>query len=120
MASGVVFRDNVLMLALDDAAFARLCIAATAVPPKRRRSWLKRLARHVDGSRQARYRQRRDEGVITVPVRLDPQDGEMFLRSIGVYVRNTDRATLGAAFEAMLSLWLEGSLRVARTDDPLR
>jgi len=104
----------------DDAALARLMIAATRVPHSRRRAWLKRVARCADGSRQAKYRQRQEEGLVVVPVRVDPQEAEMLLRDVGIYVTDTDRATLGKAFEAMLSLWLEGSLRVARTDEPLR
>jgi hypothetical protein len=108
------------MLALTDGALAYLCIAATAVPPERRRAWLKRIARRADGTRQGRYRQRRDEGLVVVPVRVDPHEAEMLLRSVGIYVTDTDRATLGKAFEAVLSLWLEGSLRVARTDETLR
>jgi len=107
------------MLALSDGALARLVIAATRVPHKRRRAWLKRVARHADGSRQARYRQRRDAGLITVPIRLDPQEAEMLLRSVGIYVRDTDRATLGQALEVLLSLWVDGSLRVARSRDSL-
>jgi len=121
VAKAALLRDDRTMLAFtDDAALARLMIAATRVPHNRRRAWLKRVARWADGSRQAKYRQRQEEGLVVVPVRVDPQEAEMLLRSIGVYVRDTDRATLGAAFEALLSLWLEGSLQVARTDDPLR
>jgi hypothetical protein len=108
------------MLAFDDAALARLMIGATRVPVHRRRSWLKRIARHVDGTRQAKYRQRQEEGLVVVPVRMDAQEAEMLLRDVGIYVTDTDRATLGKAFEAMLSLWLEGSLRVARTNETLR
>jgi hypothetical protein len=52
------------MLALDDGAFARLFIAASAVPHRRRARWLRRIARQLDPSpnalhcRGARERQR--------------------------------------------------------------
>ena len=36
------------MLALDDAALARICIAATAVERHGRRRWLKDLAERID------------------------------------------------------------------------
>jgi hypothetical protein len=36
------------MLALDDAAFARVCIAATAVPPEHRSRWLRDIAERLD------------------------------------------------------------------------
>jgi hypothetical protein len=86
----------------------------------RGRAWLKRVARSADGSRQAKHRQRQEEGRVVVPVRMDPQEAEMLLRDIGIYVTDSDRATLGKAFEAMPSLWLEGSLRVVRTNETLR
>ena len=121
MAKAALLRDDRTMLAFtDDAALARLMIAATRVPHNRRRAWLKRVARWADGSRQAKYRQRQEEGLVVVPVRVDPQEAEMMLRDLGIFVTDTDRATLGKAFEAMLSLWLEGSLRVARTNETLR
>jgi hypothetical protein len=40
--------DNTTMLALDDAALARICIAATALRRRRRQRWLKDLAERVD------------------------------------------------------------------------
>jgi hypothetical protein len=36
------------MLAFDDAALARLAIAATAVPPHQRSQWLRRIAERGD------------------------------------------------------------------------
>jgi hypothetical protein len=36
------------MLAFDDAALARLAIAATAVPPTKRAAWLKKFAERAD------------------------------------------------------------------------
>jgi len=36
------------MLALDDAAFARLAIAATAIAPEQRGRWLKRIAAELN------------------------------------------------------------------------
>jgi hypothetical protein len=57
------------MLALDDAALARLCIAATAIAPQERGRWLKRVALKLEpkartpaATRQARVRQRRKVG----------------------------------------------------------
>ena len=63
------------MLALDDAALARLCIAATRVSPKKRSRWLRDIAAKLEpppqtpptrsssaAVRQARVRQRRKNG----------------------------------------------------------
>jgi hypothetical protein len=36
------------MLALDDAALARLCIAASAIAPEQRERWLRELAEKLD------------------------------------------------------------------------
>jgi hypothetical protein len=61
------------MLAFTDTAFARLCIAASRIDPRRRRQWLQEIAAKLDppgprartsaARRQARVRQRRREGV---------------------------------------------------------
>jgi hypothetical protein len=56
------------MLALTDAAFARLCIRATAVPQRARSSWLRQLARTIEkraGTRKrvASHRARERNGV---------------------------------------------------------
>ena len=37
------------MLALTDAALARICIVATAVPPSQRGRWLRQIANELDG-----------------------------------------------------------------------
>jgi hypothetical protein len=58
------------MLALDDAALARLVIAASAVPHGKRRRWLRELAQDLDGDPERRrraksmhrYRQRQAKG----------------------------------------------------------
>jgi hypothetical protein len=56
------------MLALTDAALARVIIAATAVPPGRRRQWLRELSAKLDPPRtpavrrQARWRARQRDG----------------------------------------------------------
>jgi hypothetical protein len=56
------------MLALDDGALARVMIAATAVPPGRRRQWLRELSAKLDPPRtpavrrQARWRARQRDG----------------------------------------------------------
>ena len=58
------------MLALDDGAWARLCIAATAVAPRQRNRWLQRVAKELEGHppsptarrlRQYQARRRRGE-----------------------------------------------------------
>jgi hypothetical protein len=61
------------MLALTDAALARLCIGATRIDPRRRRRWLLDVARKLEGEanvsrspaarRQARVRARRRNGL---------------------------------------------------------
>jgi hypothetical protein len=40
--------DNTTMLALDDGALARICIAATSLRRRRRQRWLKDLAERID------------------------------------------------------------------------
>jgi hypothetical protein len=58
------------MLALDDSAFARLCIAATGVHRGRRRRWLRKIAAKLDPpravirsrERSCRKRERRRNG----------------------------------------------------------
>jgi hypothetical protein len=58
------------MLALDDAALARLCIGATAVAPEDRCRWLQNIARRIDPphhiinqrARNRRARERRRKG----------------------------------------------------------
>jgi polyhydroxyalkanoate synthesis regulator phasin len=62
------------MLALTDAAFARLAIAATAIAPEQRERWLQEIAEKLDppvvadnrspaARRQARVRARRKNGM---------------------------------------------------------
>jgi hypothetical protein len=62
------------MLSLTDAAFARICIGATGIDPRRRRQWLRDLAQRLDpprktrspspdARRQAKTRQRRKNGL---------------------------------------------------------
>jgi len=41
-------RASTVMLALDDAALARVCIAATAVPASQRGQWLRDVAERID------------------------------------------------------------------------
>jgi hypothetical protein len=59
------------MLALDDAALARICIGATAVAPEDRCRWLRDIAEHLDPlprrlalarARKARARARQRKG----------------------------------------------------------
>ena len=47
------------MLALTDAALARICIVATAVPPSQRGRWLKQIANELDGDRARQQNARR-------------------------------------------------------------
>jgi hypothetical protein len=50
------------MLALDDAAFARLAIAATAIAPQERGHWLKRIALELDPRTEASQPRRLPSG----------------------------------------------------------
>jgi hypothetical protein len=63
------------VLALDDAALARLVIAATRIRPNHRARWLRRIARAVDPSPNAlrlrRARQRQNNGTATYRLALN-------------------------------------------------
>jgi hypothetical protein len=70
------------MIALDDAGLCHLAIAASAVPPAERRSWLRKIAARLDPApplspaaakmREYRARKRADEAVLRVKVKLGP------------------------------------------------
>jgi hypothetical protein len=54
------------MLAFDDAALARLAIAATAVPPAKRAAWLKKFAERADPPAGQPTNRQRAEGTVTL------------------------------------------------------
>ena len=101
------------MLAFDDAALARLAIAASSIAPHRRGRWLRRVAREVedrarkrDGARRVREStQRARAGRRKVWVEIGPDD-EDTLMAAGV-LREwdlDDRKALGKAIEGLLAL----------------
>jgi hypothetical protein len=101
------------MLALSDEALAHLCIAATAVDPKKRDKWLRKIARQIDPPRQVRYYRAKREGLVVISPRCDPTSMAEFLHDCGVRVLYQDRDTLAAGIEQLLKLWELGQLQVS-------
>lgn len=100
------------MLALTDQSLARLCIAATAVDPKRRDKWLRKIARQIDPPRQVRYYRAKREGLVTISPRCDPTSMAEFLHDCGVFVLASDRQTLAMGIEELLRRWEEGHIAI--------
>jgi len=97
------------MLALTDAALARLCIAATRIDPRRRRQWLKDIAARLDppriaetpncerspaARRQARVRARRKNGVHIYRLPLHDIWVEGLITQMIIYGRLTEAEAL--------------------------
>ena len=97
------------MLALTDAALARLCIAATRIDPRRRRQWLKDIAALLDppriaetpncerspaARRQARVRARRKNGVHIYRLPLHDIWVEGLITQMIIYGRLTEAEAL--------------------------
>ena len=109
-------QDTAVVLALSDAALARLCISATAIPERGRRRWLRRVARELEGYRPSavalrvrKTRARRRQGQASYRVTLDAVDLEELLLSSGVLLpEQTDNHN---AVEAALASFLQ--LRIA-------
>src|SRR5262249_9046007 len=82
------------MLQLSDQALAHLCIAATAIPAKKRDKFLRKIARTVDPPRHVRHYRAKRDGLVTISPRCDPTSMAEFLHECGVRVLYQDRATL--------------------------
>src|SRR5262249_53716241 len=82
IVSRQVLRQTACMLALTDAALARICISASRVSRARRKRWLREIAARLDPprsimrsrerSRRARVRKRNGKAVLRVEVDHDP------------------------------------------------
>ena len=101
------------VLALDDGAFARLCIGATAVAPRLRRRWLARIAKELEGHppsatarRLRRYQARRHNGQKCYRLTLDEIDTEELLLAAGTLspLERDDHGKVEAALARFLSL----------------
>jgi hypothetical protein len=119
------------VLAFDDAAFAKLCIAATAVPRNRRRQWLRELANRVEpppSSPGARYtaawRRRGRTGRIQLKLEVDEAETVVGLVDCNLLdpLRAEDRGAITEAAQRALALYLagEGSRHDERLCDTLR
>jgi hypothetical protein len=104
------------MLALTDQGLAHLCIAATAVAPRARAKWLRKLARKVDPSRQARYYDRHRNGVVVISARCDPTSLAELLHDAGIRVLFQDKATLSLGLEELFERWELGRLAITPTE----
>jgi hypothetical protein len=99
------------MLALTDAALARLAIAATAVPVAARRKWLRRLAMAVDPGRgvvnQRTYRKRYNAGLVSPNVTFAMGAvADMLVRQGFLHPNEREHLTaVKLALEAALEVW---------------
>jgi hypothetical protein len=129
------------MLALTDAALARLCIGATRVRPGRRQQWLREIATKLDppripadlrsGDREAakrmarseaarrrraddtrRWRERLQRGAAVYPVEVDGTTFDLMERFGGLKDSKTgDRQAVATALGKLLRRALEALLR---------
>jgi hypothetical protein len=132
------------MLALTDAALARLCIAATAVAPGQRGHWLRRVAQELDpptiptanvtkpvtkpyrrspaARRQQRvrdtqaWRARRKRGIAIYPVEVDGNIFDLMERFAGLSLaKMDDRQAVAYALGRLLRRALGALLREANS-----
>jgi hypothetical protein len=102
------------VLALTDQALAHLCIAASAIPPRRRDKWLRKIARQVDPPRQTRYYRRRHHmGMVCVRPEVDPDALAALLCAAGIFVLARDRETLKLGIEELVRRFEEGRLAIS-------
>ena len=93
------------MLALDDAALARICIGASRIPRGQRRRWLRKIADELDGdrakqrhaARQAHHRQRQRAGARVYRLELADRVMEDVLTALVSYGRLSEADTLKRA-----------------------
>jgi hypothetical protein len=119
------------MLALSDEAWARLCIAASAIPRNRRRQWLRELANRIEpppSSPGARYtaawRRRGRTGRIQLKLEVDETQTVVGLIDCNLLdpLRADDRGAITEAAQRALALYLagEGSRHDERICDTVR
>jgi uncharacterized membrane protein len=101
------------MLAFDDIAFARICIAATAIPHKDRNRFLKDIAARAEGHapnatalRMRKYRRRLLAGGAFFRVRVDDVVAlEEMLRAAGQLAPHADsRAEIETALSKFIAI----------------
>jgi hypothetical protein len=103
------------MLILDDAALARLCIAATNVPPDKREQWLSDIAALLEGRKprsrkainQAVYRKRDRRGEKSLRLCVNEWAVTSALIETEVLTENEalDRSRVEAALAQHLDAW---------------
>jgi hypothetical protein len=106
------------MLALDDQSLARVVIAATAVPPDERASWLEDLADRLETeAKRARHRRdsadwraRQRNGLVLLRPVVDEANFAVAAVAAGLLnpLRADDVATLTAAAKRVLDLFAAG------------
>jgi hypothetical protein len=118
------------MLALTDQALARLCVAATAVPQKKRAQWLRRVARKLEPLPRARHtaawRAREKAGRILLKLEVDEAELVVGLIDAGLLdpLVADDRCAITAAAQRALVQFCcnngETSPRAQRVYDTMR
>lgn len=69
--------------------------------------------------RQKRYRSLKADGRVVIEPKVDPVGLAELLHAAGVMVLASDRKTLAAGIEALLTEWDEGRIRVTRTRESM-
>ena len=99
------------MIALDDAALARLCIAAGRVPWEEREQWMERIAGKLEPSADARraraYRRRAASGRVVLPIAVDHAAVVNAAIASGLITEAAalDKRNLAAALAEQLDVW---------------
>jgi len=105
------------VIALDDAALARLVIGAGRVPRERRSRWLRSVALRFEGrprspgaTRSARYRERLQTDEVVIPVAVNANDLAAALVGSGVLsvADAHDRQKLAQALGMQVRDWAAG------------
>jgi hypothetical protein len=116
------------VLAFSDQALARLCIAASAIPPHRRAQWLQRLADRLEqahrpsSSRGASYtrawRRREKAGRFLLKLEMDEAAVVVGLVDSGVLdpLKADDRAAITEAAQRALVQFCNGGGETSRQD----
>jgi|SRR6516162_2215611 len=75
--------------------------------------------RALRAAKQRRYRALRADGRVVIEPKVDPVGLAELLHAAGVMVLASDRKTLAAGIEALLTEWDEGRIRVTRTRESM-
>ena len=103
------------MLAFDDQAFARLMIAATAVPAEERGRWLQDVAYRLGpprltaaAQRQERRRRRAERGLVVLPVEVQFVElSERLVEEALIGAWDADnREAVGEALSRIIRRWI--------------